>query len=576
MLLKAVWLELLLLALLVWGAFVRANSYFSTPWLRWLFSLPAWFLLTGFVTAIVFVDKLPFPDLQPTRRDVDILVADQVGWATGCAVGLVVLTLALLVRGLCRRTTAVPSDVPRARSWRWMSLFGPAVLLAAAIWGETELAERSLRGRTAAIAEEARATANSLRSLPGPPVSAGENAADLYHRAGKLLPSLDSWQARWTDETIRRPGWDNQTHVPLTAEEERAAAMFVSAGRRPRCSWADLARPADEDRFAGAELTLLELLMRNRLVLSDDPSTVCETLTALRDFSSHRCRDSDLLGLFDESESAFLQATLDVVKFCPERLASLDRRELARDDAEAILGGFDADVLRIEADNARTVSKLFEPATTWDQSAFSLNVRVKEYRFEEQAGGLRRLALRVRRVSDGDRVLDVYRLRMDQFRQCVASAKAGGHPVWQEWRDLKGKPIKEVTWDEAGRSALQEMLTQAYRRHALLSKRRLANSILAVAIFRHERGRLPASLEELVPAYLPAVPIDAVTGEPLGFATDADHVYVFASDRPHAESGGLSEPPQPWEPRKVVSFAVRVSAPLQAGKPSAKLPNPQP
>src|SRR5688500_19698098 len=93
---------------------------------------------------------------------------------------------------------------------------------------------------------------------------------------------------------------------------------------------------------------------------------------------------------------------------------------------------------------------------------------------------------------------------------------------------------------------------------------------LARIDFRHERGRWPATLEELVPAYLPAVPIDAVTGEPLGFATDADHVYVFASDRPHAESGGSSEPPQPWEPRKVVSFAVRVPAPLPAGKPSAK------
>ena len=99
---------------------------------------------------------------------------------------------------------------------------------------------------------------------------------------------------------------------------------------------------------------------------------------------------------------------------------------------------------------------------------------------------------------------------------------------------------------------------------------------MAATIFSQEQGRLPASLEELVPAYLPAIPIDATTGKPIGLKIAKDSLIVYAADRPNGESEGLKDLEQPGETRNHVSLAVRIPAPLPAGEPSAKLPNPQP
>src|SRR5262249_8728207 len=47
---------------------------------------------------------------------------------------------------------------------------------------------------------------------------------------------------------------------------------------------------------------------------------------------------------------------------------------------------------------------------------------------------------------------------------------------------------------------------------------RVARTGIAVAEFRAREGRLPAALEDLVPALLPAVPLDPWNGKPLRYA----------------------------------------------------------
>lgn len=67
-------------------------------------------------------------------------------------------------------------------------------------------------------------------------------------------------------------------------------------------------------------------------------------------------------------------------------------------------------------------------------------------------------------------------------------------------------------------------------------------SIAALAIERFRRanaGQAPASLDELVPTYLAAVPMDPFDGKPLKYKLDADSYVVYSVDRDRADDGGV-------------------------------------
>jgi hypothetical protein len=48
---------------------------------------------------------------------------------------------------------------------------------------------------------------------------------------------------------------------------------------------------------------------------------------------------------------------------------------------------------------------------------------------------------------------------------------------------------------------------------------------LAIGCFSLEEGRLPDSLEDLVPRYLESIPLDEFTGEPFGYSREEETLY---------------------------------------------------
>jgi len=63
------------------------------------------------------------------------------------------------------------------------------------------------------------------------------------------------------------------------------------------------------------------------------------------------------------------------------------------------------------------------------------------------------------------------------------------------------------------------------------TQRRLALVALAARLYAADHNdQLPASLDDLVPNYLPAIPMDGMSGKPLLFKTDPPRVYSVGDD----------------------------------------------
>ena len=72
-----------------------------------------------------------------------------------------------------------------------------------------------------------------------------------------------------------------------------------------------------------------------------------------------------------------------------------------------------------------------------------------------------------------------------------------------------------------------------------LAMRRVAIAALAVERYRRAHdGALPPSLDALVPALLPAVPIDPFTGHPLVYKSGKDSYLLYSADMNRNDDGG--------------------------------------
>jgi hypothetical protein len=86
------------------------------------------------------------------------------------------------------------------------------------------------------------------------------------------------------------------------------------------------------------------------------------------------------------------------------------------------------------------------------------------------------------------------------------------------------------------KSPWEESLGEAIRRHTVSNA--LLRAELAMQLFNREKGYCPSNLEELVPEYLPAVPIDAYSGDALKCQATADGLLIYSVGRDGIDDGG--------------------------------------
>jgi len=108
-------------------------------------------------------------------------------------------------------------------------------------------------------------------------------------------------------------------------------------------------------------------------------------------------------------------------------------------------------------------------------------------------------------------------------------------------------------------------LDRAVRNHyRVLTARRLAATCLAARLYAADHdGKLPESLEDLVPAYLPAVPLDpfASGGKTLTYineAGDANDPRVYGVGENGIDNGGVEiDPDAPWRQAEKLKDEIR-------------------
>lgn len=123
--------------------------------------------------------------------------------------------------------------------------------------------------------------------------------------------------------------------------------------------------------------------------------------------------------------------------------------------------------------------------------------------------------------------------------------------ILETWRG-KLQPVSSVALPN---------LTRAFRTALLYEGRReMTIAALALERFRRQHGRHPQALKELVPAFVPAVPVDWMDGQPLRYRLNADGTYTLWSigeDLKDDGGDGTELPTTPsrvdfWERRDVV------------------------
>ena len=73
-----------------------------------------------------------------------------------------------------------------------------------------------------------------------------------------------------------------------------------------------------------------------------------------------------------------------------------------------------------------------------------------------------------------------------------------------------------------------------------LTSRRLAATGLAIRLYEIDHGHRPHTLNELVPDYLPAIPLDPFSpdGAPIGYRPDADPPVLYSVGDDGVDDGG--------------------------------------
>jgi hypothetical protein len=141
---------------------------------------------------------------------------------------------------------------------------------------------------------------------------------------------------------------------------------------------------------------------------------------------------------------------------------------------------------------------------------------------------------------------------------------------WTDAIQLAGLPAHERVSRMEGAQPLPQMHKLEEEERRTLGSLRCLIAAMAAERFRRQQGVFPRDLEQLVPEYLPVVPLDPEDGQPLRYQRETDRVVIYSA------FGRLRKPPL-WvssdldETSSNRSVAVRLFDVKSRRQPAAEL-----
>ncbi|MDD4118184.1 MAG: hypothetical protein PHI39_08235 [Kiritimatiellae bacterium] len=126
------------------------------------------------------------------------------------------------------------------------------------------------------------------------------------------------------------------------------------------------------------------------------------------------------------------------------------------------------------------------------------------------------------------------------LRSMHAAAQQAQQPYWETGRQLA--PDLEFPWYSAITRLILPALSPARTRMVMLqANARVTRTGLALIRHKTAHGAYPATLADLDPQFLPDIPPDPFTGQPLVYRPEGDGFVLYSLGENHTDDGGTEE-----------------------------------
>ncbi len=140
---------------------------------------------------------------------------------------------------------------------------------------------------------------------------------------------------------------------------------------------------------------------------------------------------------------------------------------------------------------------------------------------------------------------DAVALAMEHMAELVAAARKpwpqalqDAHQAqWELFQITDASAVNRIRYEAAELKFLPiSMVFESVARIEAINE--AADAAIGIERFRRKHGKLPEKLDELVPEFLPQVPIDPFDGQPLRYVVDGDGCRVYSVGENGTDEGG--------------------------------------
>lgn len=420
-----------------------------------------------------------------------------------------------------------PGTARSAAAWPrgklWLGFAGAVLALCFTFWN----LDLAARADLAIARQEAGAM---LLAITPPAVPDAENAARIYEQAAKIAGK--DIEQRWREAVYRgldcrdAMDWNDPHVVGLVKEYDSALTLYRKAAAMPRCSFdyqpgmLDAASNRQSQSLPWRGLMLLALDARVKAA-EGDLTRAFEDVSAIFGIVKH----ISAVDFFTGQEVLAWRTLEEVLRLTTPSKAPLPLLSIPEQMPL---------VRKVRGEHALLAMIL--PAAASQPSLVFDEIRKQDGPWVAFLSEAAVVPTRVFLITD-----DVAAMRRSiaYYRMSPRSSRDESP---RDWADL----FQSVETDRTSlygviyiRPKQQQLLLDGA---ALAALRQTGKTGLAVEAYRHKHGRHPERLEELVPGFLPAVPVDPRDGQPLRLERSAEGVIIHArQDSPAIERKGWKD-----------------------------------